>query len=394
MPLIWLNLAFSKALGHLEKVDGVPIAERLGYVADEGAGARDFAHPCVPATGPEFRRQFTLKAQPKRGGGAWPAKEPCVPAVPNSDQLSVMLRDDMEARNETSAAERRACEVHRQLIDRLSSGQIKAWAKEWIAPHGSGELMTRPIGLVSMECWHDCRVDYRNATVQTAGEWETRVEGHRVSGQLVLREVALDEDALDVELKIRTVEAELWHEMAGGREVWTIKWNGSSINIECTTQPSRSRALHAIETLLRNPERSISCHLLAGLKRRKVVQIGTDPESIEINRIRGLIDPECRSLLQGEIALVKAEQNVREHVAKLDTTVFESPTRFSSMEYDLVLNSLKGLKDHLRKKCGTIGADVTKFLDISVRHKSGGYRYEPKGSPVTWLWRSNSTEHR
>jgi hypothetical protein len=389
--LIWLNLAFLKALGHSEEAEGVPTTERLGSVADAGIGELDVARPSVPATGPQFRRQFTSKPQPKRGGGTWPATEPRVPALPNRDQLAAMLHDNLEARDETKLAERRACEVHRQLIDCLSSGRIKAWAEEWIAD-ASGERLTRPSGPVAATYWRDCQVDYRDGTVQPSGGWETRVEGHRLSGQLLLREVALDENALDTQLKIRTVDAELWHEMTGGREIWTIKWSGSSINIECTKQPSLSRALHAIETLLRNPKRSISCHLLAGLNRRKVAKVGSDPESIEINRVRGLIDSECLSFLRGEMALAKAAQKVREHVATLDDTVFESSTRFARMEYDLVLISLKGLKDRLRKECGTIGSDVATFLDLSVRHKSGGYRYEPNRRPITWHWRSKVAE--
>jgi hypothetical protein len=40
-----------------------------------------------------------------------------------------------------------------------------------------------------------------------------------------------------------------------------------------------------------------------------------------------------------------------------------------------------------------IGRDFARHLKLSVRCQSGGFRYDPRGMPVTWIWPSDNT-HR
>jgi len=49
-----------------------------------------------------------------------------------------------------------------------------------------------------------------------------------VSGRLLLRSVAVDEDALDAELR-GAVEAELRYERSEGGEIWKITWPGFAV---------------------------------------------------------------------------------------------------------------------------------------------------------------------
>ena len=74
-----------------------------------------------------------------------------------------------------------------------------------------------------------CAVDYCDAAAYPDGDnWENRVQGHSVSGRLLLRNVEVDEDALDAELR-GAVEAELRYERSEGGEIWKITWPGFAV---------------------------------------------------------------------------------------------------------------------------------------------------------------------
>ena len=58
--------------------------------------------------------------------------------------------------------------------------------------------------------------------------------------------------------------------------------------------------------------------------------------------------------------------------------------RFHNRAYDAVTNSLAAVKTRLRKFGGPRGPEVAAYIEKSINSKSGGFRYDPGSTSVTW----------
>jgi hypothetical protein len=209
-----------------------------------------------------------------------------------------------------------------------------------------------------------------------------------VSGRLLLRNVAVDEDALDAELR-GAVEAELRYERSEGGEIWKITWGGSQIDIPCARAEALSRGMRIIALLLRHSGTSIPYCLLEGLKRRKFELKDPSAEDAEIFRLRALIDPVCQRFLLRKTSLDAARKEIDEQLQSRDMAALPDELGFHNRAYDAVTNSLAAVKTRLRKFGGPRGPEVAAYIEKSINSKSGGFRYNPAVASVTWKWDQN-----
>lgn len=368
---IWLDLAFLKVVAHFEQADCVSTDDRI-------------------ATGRIYRRKFTIAPQPARKGRQWEAPQTLVPRVPDLEQLKALLEDEREdeihSKRTTSAAERGACRAHNLLHNALRSGRVKAWAEEVICSDDKTEALTHSDRAIKPDLWNACAVDYYHSACHPDGDdWETRSGGHLVRGYMLLRNIALDEDALEAQLR-GSVEAELRLDPADGQEIWTIIWRGVAIQIPCAGAEALSRGMRIIAVLLQHSGKSISCCLLEGLKRRKVDRKSKTTKNVEVSRLRGLIDPVCQRFFEGSITLKAAGDEVGKLLAGRNPAAIPDEATFHNLAYDAVTNSLNAVKEHVRKIGGPLGSEVESHMTKSIASKRRSSRYDPGGEPVMWKW--------
>jgi hypothetical protein len=299
-----------------------------------------------------------------------------------------MRQDDAQSHEDTFPAEKRACRVDRFFSDALRSGRIKMWAEDVIvAPDDSWEVVIDRHTPLLFDLWKDCEVDYRNAAAFPPGDdWVTRVDGHRVEGLRVLRNLVVDEDALEAELTGWVVSTLSLHSVAGD-EIWKIDSNGTVIEVRCgVNEEALSRGMRVFAMALKHAGTSLPHSLLEGLGRRKYKQEKKFPKDKEVARLRRLIDPTCSAFFWEDRPLREANEEIRKILAGRTSEVLPTQGDFTDRAYDAVNNSLEAVRAYLRRRCGKLGSVVANHIKASIRSRNGGFFYDPRRSQVAWTW--------
>jgi hypothetical protein len=392
---IWLAEAFRAVVDRAETMHNVDQTNRLGAAI---GSALPISLPRIEAVGPRFGTRFTSGRQPLRGGGYSALQPPAVPAVPDAEQLRLLLEDDVRSEEDTSPAERRVCAAHRWLAEALRSGRIRAWAREWIVPPEQGweGVCTASDVLIPPGQWDEaeCDLDYRSDTLRSHRDFETRLNGHRIRGRLILDQIALDEVQLSAalqDLRAIGVRAELHIGSDNGRDTWTIAWNAQNWRVEtpCTEKPSRGMC--AIALLLRTPDVLVSYDLLDGLKRKSG---HTRQKNSEWNRmldqLHEKIDPISRRVFEQAVDIDEAEKAVaaacRGFERQASKSFEENRRNNRPRAGERVRASVKDALNRIRESGDDLGPIAAEYLRISLKadKKKRGYRYFPGSAPVTW----------
>jgi hypothetical protein len=379
--LIWLDFAFLRVLALFEAADGVPETLQLGSAL--APRSPETVRPYIEAKGRNAQLALGAAPQPKRGGGFVESIPSGVPSIPTSHQLLAFLRDREEDEVQASPAEQRICRTHDWLMQRLSDGRIKTRAERWIVPLDQADAKRNLCpGPVSADWWPKAELNYHERSAQVAGEWEVRLDGHKVVGHCSMAEIALDEDDLRQHITDVPIYARLTRCDSESGPAWNISWSGTDFGVDCSKAVALHRAMLALQVLLRNPRHSVSCPLLAGLSRRSVGPKSSVPPAVAA--LRQLIDPICRKLAADEISAEEAERSLAAVLGN-STAPRDSVQQFLLKESNLVYDSLKKFKDYLRRNGTSAKLDLATFLDRSVRRSERGVRYLPKGERVDWV---------
>lgn len=267
--LISLKQTFLIVLDYLEAMDGVAESERLGDPRPFLGIKRRVTNELTPS-GPEYIARFTPRPQPRidiRTGTRLPHKVclPCVPRVPDRDQLGAMLNDYAKSRKEMTSAEVRICRAHEIISSFILNKSSHIFGELYVEFEHISHLSKEdvecleddekfmPVGISQYKIIksNDMTIDYQECEIIHSEKREFDYMGGVFTGfiYLIKAKLILGEVKLFLDDVSQSPKFDFGIEEDARDGSWSIRWKGDAYRLPAQTTTPQKRGLRAISLM-------------------------------------------------------------------------------------------------------------------------------------------------